>query len=49
MPVIVGTDAGEQFVDASNENGDMVLIEEMDNETAGRCGWTVVEDGCGAA
>lgn len=35
--------AGGQFVDAATEDGDMVLIQELDDETAGRCGWTVIE------
>lgn len=43
MALIIQADADAQFVDANNEDGDMVLIEELGSETAGRCGWTVVE------
>lgn len=44
MPLTIATDGGKQFVDATNADGDMVLIEEFSSETAGRCGWTVLED-----
>ncbi|WP_435552738.1 hypothetical protein [Natrinema sp. CGMCC1.2065] len=43
MAVTVATSAGEQFVDATTDDGEMVLIEEVDSDGFGRCGWTVLE------
>jgi len=40
---MVDTENEAQFVDANNEDGDMVLIQELEGEAFGRCGWTIVE------
>ncbi len=45
MAVVIDVDASVQFVDATTADGDLVLIEELDDDECecGRCAWTVLE------
>ncbi|WP_169924319.1 hypothetical protein [Natrinema ejinorense] len=45
MPVVLETGTGEQFVDATTEEGETVLIEELASGDFGRFGWTILRFG----